>query len=71
MAQRDACGVRLVARNGFDFADRFPLAVAAVSALPARSCVIDGGAIACDENGLSVCPTLQEAVLAWHRLAPG
>jgi bifunctional non-homologous end joining protein LigD len=28
--------------------------VAAVAGLPARSCVLDGEAIACDENGLSV-----------------
>jgi bifunctional non-homologous end joining protein LigD len=55
LAQRDASGrVRLFTRNSFDFADRFPLVVAAVAELPARSCVVDGEAIACDENGLSV-----------------
>ena len=36
------------------FADRFPLAAAAVAALPVRSCVIDGEAIACDQSGLAV-----------------
>ena len=40
--------------NGYDFADRFPLAAAAVATLPVRSCVIDGEAIACDQSGLAV-----------------
>jgi bifunctional non-homologous end joining protein LigD len=46
--------VRLYTRNGYDFVDRFPLAAAAVAALPVRSCVIDGEAIACDQSGLAV-----------------
>ena len=54
VAHHDADGVRLVTRNGYDFADRFPLIVEAIAALPTRSCVIDGEAIAVDDNGLSV-----------------
>jgi bifunctional non-homologous end joining protein LigD len=54
MARRDGGGVRLLSRKGHDFAGRFPLAAAAVAALPARSCIIDGEAIACDEKGLAV-----------------
>jgi ATP-dependent DNA ligase len=54
IAQRDVTGVRLVTRKGFDLADRFILAAGAIEHLPARSCVIDGEAIACDERGLSV-----------------
>jgi bifunctional non-homologous end joining protein LigD len=54
IAYRNGNSVRLVTRKGYDFADRFPLIVDAVAALPVRSCVIDGEAIACDENGLSV-----------------
>jgi bifunctional non-homologous end joining protein LigD len=54
MARRDAAGVRLLTRNGHDFAGRFPLAGAAVAALPARSCLIDGEAIVTDRNGLAV-----------------
>jgi bifunctional non-homologous end joining protein LigD len=54
IAHRDADGVRLVTCNGYDFADRFPLIVEAIAALPARSCVVDGEAIAVDVNGLSV-----------------
>jgi ATP-dependent DNA ligase len=37
MALRDFAGVRLYARNGHDFTARFPLVVAAVTALPVRS----------------------------------
>jgi bifunctional non-homologous end joining protein LigD len=46
--------VRLITRNGHDFSGRFPLIVAAVAAVPTRSCVLDGEAIACDKKGLSV-----------------
>jgi bifunctional non-homologous end joining protein LigD len=45
MARRDAVGVRLFTRNGHDFTARFPLAAAAVTALPGRSFLIDGEAI--------------------------
>jgi ATP-dependent DNA ligase len=54
IAQRDAAGVRLITRNGYDLAARFPLAATAIAALPARSCVVAGEAIAVDDNGLSV-----------------
>ena len=54
VAYRDGIGARLITRNGFDFAKRFPLVPEAIVALPARSCVIDGEAIACDESGLAV-----------------
>jgi len=54
MARRDAKVVRLMTRNGNDLASRFPLVAMAVAALPARSCLIDGEAIVCDDNGLAV-----------------
>ena len=54
MAELNAGSVKLITRKGFDLAQRFPLAAAAIAALPARSCVVDGEAIACDANGLSV-----------------
>src|ERR1700692_1768989 len=54
MARRDGDRVRLLTRNGHDFAGRFPLAAAAVAALPARPCLIDGEAIVTDQNGLAV-----------------
>jgi bifunctional non-homologous end joining protein LigD len=54
MARRDGKRVRLYTRNGYDFADRFPQIVEAVSHLPVQSCFIDGEAIVVDERGLSV-----------------
>src|SRR5215469_14193242 len=54
MARRDGAGVRLITRNSNDFTDRFPVIASALAALPARSCVVDGKAIVCDENGLAV-----------------
>jgi bifunctional non-homologous end joining protein LigD len=54
LACRDAAGIRLLTRNGTDFTGRYPLIVEAVTALPVRSCVIDGEAVACDGNGLSI-----------------
>ena len=54
MARHDTAGVRLITRHRNDFTDRFPFIATAVKALPARSCVIDGEAIVCDENGLAV-----------------
>jgi bifunctional non-homologous end joining protein LigD len=54
MARRDSAGVRLITRHGHDFTRRFPLAAAAVQALPGRSFLIDGEAICTDERGLAV-----------------
>jgi ATP dependent DNA ligase domain len=54
LAHRQGRSIRLLTRNGRDLADRFPLAVAAIEALPVRSCVMDGEAIVCDDNGLAV-----------------
>jgi bifunctional non-homologous end joining protein LigD len=54
MAWRDGERVRLFTRNGHDWRARFPLIVAATIALKVRSCLIDGEAVCCDENGLAV-----------------
>jgi bifunctional non-homologous end joining protein LigD len=54
LARRDGPKVRLISRNGHDLTYRFPLAAAAVAALPVRSCSIDGEAIVCDGKGLAV-----------------
>ena len=54
MARRGLAGVRLFSRNGHDFTSRFPLAAAAVGALPANSFLIDGEAIVTDDDGLAV-----------------
>ena len=54
LARRGPAGVRLITRNGNDFTSRFPLAAAAVAALPANSFLIDGEAIVTNAKGLAV-----------------
>ena len=61
MARRDLDGrIRLLTRNGHDWASRYPLIVEAVSALRVKSCLIDGEAVACDNDGLPVFERLRE-----------
>jgi len=45
--------VRLYSRPGNDFTHRFPLIVDALSRLRSRSCIIDGEAVACDDDGIA------------------
>jgi hypothetical protein len=45
--------VRLYSRPGNDFTRRFPVIVEALTRLRSRSCVIDGEAVACDDNGVA------------------
>jgi bifunctional non-homologous end joining protein LigD len=52
MVRRDAAGVRLLTRRGNDWTQRYPLIAGAVDALRVRSCLIDGEAIACGDDGL-------------------
>jgi bifunctional non-homologous end joining protein LigD len=54
IAVRHGARVRLLTRKGIDLARRFQMVAAAVAALPLTSCVIDGEAISCDDNGLAV-----------------
>jgi len=54
MARRDGAGVRIITRHGNDFTSRFPLAAAAITALPAQSFLIDGEAIVTNASGLAV-----------------
>jgi len=54
LARKDAAGVCLITRAGNNFTDHFPFITMAVPSLPAQSCMIDGEAIVCDENGLAV-----------------
>jgi bifunctional non-homologous end joining protein LigD len=54
LARRDTSGVRLITRAGNDFSRRFPFIAMAVGKLPVHSCLIDGEAIVCDENGLAI-----------------
>ena len=54
MVRRDALsvGIRLLTRNGHDWASRFPLILQAVRRLKVRSCLIDGEAVCCNEHGV-------------------
>jgi bifunctional non-homologous end joining protein LigD len=54
LAHRQGRAVRLLTRNGNDLADRFPLAAAAILALPTKSCVVDAEALVCDDSGMAV-----------------
>ena len=54
LGRRDGAGVRLITRNGNDFTSRFPLAVDAITRLPAHSFLLDGEAIVTNERGLAV-----------------
>jgi ATP-dependent DNA ligase len=54
MARRDSVGIRLLTRNGHNWSPRYLLIREAVNRLKVRSCLIDGEAVASDENGLAV-----------------
>jgi bifunctional non-homologous end joining protein LigD len=53
IARKDGDRVRLYSRPGNDMTRRFPLIAEALVRLRSRSCIIDGEAVACDDNGLS------------------
>jgi bifunctional non-homologous end joining protein LigD len=46
--------VRLYRRPGNDLAYRFPLMVDTLARLRSRSCIIDGEAVACDDNRVAL-----------------
>ena len=60
MARRGAADVRLLSRNGHDWSPRYSLIVEPVAALRVRSCLIDGEAVACDDNGVAVFAKLRQ-----------
>jgi bifunctional non-homologous end joining protein LigD len=60
LVRRDAAGVRLLTRNGHDWGPRYPLIIEAVVALRVRSCLIDGEAVCCDDNGVAVFAKLHQ-----------
>src|SRR6266436_3465651 len=52
IARKDGARVRLYSRPGNDLTYRFPLIVEALALLRSRSCIIDGEAVACDDDGM-------------------
>ena len=53
IARKDGPRVRLYSRPGNDFTHRFPLIVETLAGLRARSCIIDGEAVTCDDSGVA------------------
>jgi bifunctional non-homologous end joining protein LigD len=54
IARKDGPRVRLYSRPGNDLTDRFPLIVEALARLRSRSCIIDGEAVCCDDDGRAI-----------------
>jgi hypothetical protein len=54
IARKDGNGVRLYSRPGNDLTKRFPLIVDALAGLRQRSCIIDGEAVACGDDGIAL-----------------
>jgi bifunctional non-homologous end joining protein LigD len=52
VARKDGDRVRLYSRSGNDLTHRFPLIVEALAGLRSRSVILDGEAVACDDNGM-------------------
>src|SRR2546423_15383864 len=52
IARKDGDRVRLYSRPGNDLTYRFPLIVEALARLRSPSCIIDGEAVCCDEDGM-------------------
>jgi ATP-dependent DNA ligase len=53
IARKTANRVKLYSRSGNDLTYRFPLIVDALSKLCSRSCIIDGEAVACGDDGIA------------------
>jgi bifunctional non-homologous end joining protein LigD len=53
IARKNGPRVRLYSRPGKDLTHRFPLIVETLARLRSRSCIIDGEAVACDDNGVA------------------
>src|SRR5215467_11843230 len=53
IARKKGSQVRLYSRPGNDLTHRFPLIVETLGRLRSRSCIIDGEAVACDDNGVA------------------
>jgi bifunctional non-homologous end joining protein LigD len=52
IARKDGDRVRLYSRPGNDLTERFSLIVAAMARLRSRSCIIDGEAVCCGDDGV-------------------
>jgi ATP-dependent DNA ligase len=53
IARKNGAQLRLYSRPGNELTRRFPLIVETLARLRSRSCIIDGEAVACDDNGIA------------------
>jgi ATP-dependent DNA ligase len=53
ISRKDGKQVKLYSRSGNDLTYRFPLIVEALATLHSRSCIIDGEAVACGDDGIA------------------
>jgi len=53
IGRKTGAQVKLYSRPGNDLTHRFPLIVETLARLRSRSCIIDGEAVACDDNGVA------------------
>jgi ATP-dependent DNA ligase len=53
IARKEGTRVKLYSRPGNDLTERFPLIVDTLARLRSRSCIIDGEAVACGEDGIA------------------
>jgi len=53
IARKDGDRIRLYSRPGNDLTRHFPLIAESLARLRSRSCIIDGEAVACAENGIA------------------
>jgi ATP-dependent DNA ligase len=68
---------RLHSRPGNHLTDRFPLIVEALRRLGARSCIVDGEAVACGEDGIASFERMRDTPCAslhpkayWTKVSP-
>jgi ATP-dependent DNA ligase len=72
IARKDGKRVKLYSRPGNDLTYRFPLIVEAIAKLRSRSCIIDGEAVACGEDGIASFERIRyrrHDATRWRRLA--
>ena len=68
IARKDGDHVRLYSRPDNDTTRRFPLIAEALTGLRSRSCIIDGEAVACGDNGV---PSFERIRYRRHDAASG
>ena len=65
MICRDTAGMRLLTRRGYDWTARFPAITSAASMLRAKSFLIDGEAVCCDDKGIALFDKLRQRRNEW------